>query len=64
MTETGKIQMLTVQQAAERVNLPIYTIRRWCAEGQLYHVKAGRKIFIPAHRLNEFLSGSESVEGA
>jgi excisionase family DNA binding protein len=60
MAETNKpFEVLTVQQAAERVGLPAYTLRRWCRDGQLYHVRAGRKIFIPANRLIQFLSGAE-----
>ena len=45
--ENQKRRLLTVKKAAEEIDgLTEYRIRRMCAEGQLPHIMAGRKILI------------------
>lgn len=45
--ENYKRRLLTVKEAAEEIDgLTVYRVRQMCANGQLPHIMAGRKILI------------------
>lgn len=57
----GIPQMLTIKEAAEKTGISYEHIRQMCINGQLVHVKAGRKFLINAARLTEYLNKGEGA---
>lgn len=45
----------TVREAAEELNLSVFTIRAWIARRKLGHVRLGRAIRIPADEIRRVL---------
>ena len=55
MTETK----LTTAQVAEKMGVDDSTVRRWCAEGKLSHIRTlGGHIRIPESAITELLKGN------
>jgi excisionase family DNA binding protein len=53
------IEMLTVQETAERTGLSAHAIRMWIKSEQLKPVYAGRKILLNWKQVERFLGGEE-----
>jgi excisionase family DNA binding protein len=53
--DAQKSRLLTVEQAAERLNLKTVTVRAWIWRRRLEHVKLGRAVRIPEHALEQLL---------
>lgn len=52
----GSSRLLTVDQAAERLNVsPVYVRRRLVFEKRISYVKIGRHLRIDEHELEEFI---------
>jgi len=57
-------ELLSVEDAAERLEVSPFTVQRWCRDGNLLCLKAGRKWRIRSSALEEFLrqgEGSQSL---
>lgn len=50
--------LLTVEQAAGRLQITPYTVRRWINEGKLHAVKPGRAWRIPEESLGDLLKSN------
>jgi len=53
-------EMLTPNEVAEFLKVPVTTIWRWCREGTLPAVKIGKYWRIPQNDLNEFLRANSN----
>lgn len=49
--------MLTINQVAERLNLPTHFIRKLCWEDKIIYVMAGSKYLINYRKLVDYLNG-------
>jgi len=49
------MQLLTVAQAAEALNIKVATVRAWLVQGKLPRVSCGRAVRIPAAAIREFI---------
>lgn len=54
------IELLTVEQAAKKLQVSVKTIRRLIAAGDIVTTRAGRQIRIRAVHLDEYLTRGES----
>ena len=52
---TGRGELLTVEQAAERLNTGVRFVRRLIAERRITFVRVGRHVRIPESVLDEFI---------
>ena len=50
--------LLTVEQAAGRLQITPYTVRRWISEGKLHAVRPGRTWRIPKESLGNLLKSN------
>ena len=48
-------RQFTVKQAAEELNLSVFTIRSWIAQRKIVHVRLGRAIRVPASEIQRLL---------
>lgn len=49
-------QILTLQEAADRLNLSIHTLRSWKAQRRIGYIQLGRAIRIPASEVERLLA--------
>jgi excisionase family DNA binding protein len=54
------LEMLTVAETAKRAKVSEFAVRGWCRNGDIHHVKAGRKILISWVSVVKFLSGESA----
>ena len=47
--------MTTLREASEWTGLSYDILRKWCLEGRIAHVRAGKKILINWNKLCEYL---------
>ena len=51
-------QLLSVKEAAERLNISIFTLRGWISQRRVRFVKLGRRTMFRPTDLEELISGS------
>jgi excisionase family DNA binding protein len=56
---TANEELLSPEQAGERLGVSVYTVRRWIKEGRLRAFKPGKEYRIRASDLEEFLRARE-----
>ncbi len=56
-----KTQLLTVPEVADYLRVSVATVRRWCADGTLPAIKAGRAYRVPQASLDKFNTAEESA---
>lgn len=61
-TETDIPKMLTLFDAAAITGISYESLRRMCIRGELVHVRVGRKYFLNADKLAEYLNGNGQVK--
>jgi len=54
-------KMLTIEQTAKTFGLPKNFIRQAVLDGRIVHVKAGKKHFINAQKVEEWLNAGDSL---
>ena len=52
-------EMVTIKQAASRINISEYAIRRWVKAGMIRSVKSGNRVYIPLYSVINFLYGND-----
>lgn len=50
-------RMLTLREGSAEANMPYSTLRKLCLSGEISHIRVGRKFYINADRLAEYLNG-------
>ena len=48
--------MLTIRQASQETGLPEYCVRKLCITNEVKAIKSGKKYYINADSLNDFLT--------
>jgi excisionase family DNA binding protein len=51
--------MLTIKETSEKSGLPYSFIRNKCHNGEIVHIKTGRKFLVNWDRFLDFLNGRE-----
>lgn len=59
-TQTDKT-IMTIREAAKAFNLPEFAVRNWCKRGELQHLKAGSRVYLPAVAIEDFLLKGETT---
>lgn len=49
-------RMRSIAQVSEETGIPYHTIRQWCLEKKIVHIKAGNKYLINLDRFIDFLN--------
>lgn len=57
-----EVDLLKVREAARRLNVSENTVRRLVNDGDLTSVRIGRALRIPAHSVDELISGVPCYE--
>jgi len=51
----GNQVLLTINQAAERLNVSVYTIRAWVGQRRVDSVRLGRSVRVPATEIDRLV---------
>ena len=49
-------RMRTIKETAVDTGIPYHTIRQWCLEGKITHIKAGCKYLVNLDKFIDFLN--------
>lgn len=52
-------EMVTIKQAASRINISEHAVRRWVKDGMIRSVKSGNRVYIPFYSIIKFLYGND-----
>ena len=51
-------QLLNIKECAERLRIPVGTIRNWCSQKRIPYVKVGGRCLFDPRELERWLEGS------
>jgi len=54
-------RMRTIKETASETGISYHTIRKWCLEGKITHLKAGSKYLINLDKFIEFLNSGIGI---
>lgn len=59
-TENNIPRMRSITEVSTETGIPYHTIRQWCLEKQIVHIKAGNKYLVNLDRFIDYLNTGDA----